>query len=135
MEDERILKVGVDPHQDAKKLQHNHIVVKNTLDLVPLAKICQYQGAGIQSLSEEVLNVQLANKKRGLMLMKLYKKWEYNILPRENIEYAANDVHVSIELFKKFEEKLMNNEVASDGNRLGVQMFIDKFCLPHLQNK
>lgn len=135
--DKGILKVGISPHHDAKKLRHDYkLIVRSTLDLVPLAKKCRYKAKGLAGLSEEVLHVQLTNKKRGLLTMKLHKKWNEDTLSRENIDYAANDVHVSIELFRKIEEKLTGIEMATDDNRLeSLQKFIDKHCLPHLKNK
>lgn len=137
MKDEKILKVGVSVQQDAKKLKQDYqLIVNSTKDLVHLAKRCKYKAKGLAGLTEEVLNIQLTNKKRGLATLRLHKKWENDTLPQANIEYAANDVHVSIEIFKKIEEKLMANELTENGNRLsGVQTFIDKYCLPHSKNK
>lgn len=136
LEDKKILKVGVSPHQDAKRLKHDYqLIVNSTLDLVPLAKKCKYTASGLAGMCEEVLDVQLANKKRGLMTMRFHKTWEAETLRPENIEYAANDVHASIEIFRKIEEKLMPKLAPDDNLVGGIQKFIDKHCSPHLKNK
>lgn len=120
-----------------KKLAQDYrLEVKGALDLVRLAKKCGFKGTGLASLAQEVLNVNLPLKKRGLIVDKLHKNWENDTLDDKNIKYAANDVHASIELFKKFEEKLMTKEDGSNSNdnqTKKLQDFISQFCTPFIK--
>lgn len=126
------MKVGISPNQDVKKLAQDYrLEVKGSLDLVRLAKKCQYKGTGLASLAEEVLNVKLTLKKRGLIVDKMHRNWENDTLDDRNIKYAANDAHASIELFKKFEEKLMTkNSGTNDNQTKNLQDFIYQICTP-----
>lgn len=134
MKDETILKVGISPNQDASKLKKDYrLEVKGTLDLARLAKKCRYKGTGLANLAREVLNVKLPLKKDGLIVRKLHSEWEKDELKDENIKYAANDVHVSIELFKKFEEKLSTEIPAKNDNTTNLQQFIHVYCTPHVK--
>ncbi|KAJ6645409.1 Exonuclease 3'-5' domain-containing protein 2 [Pseudolycoriella hygida] len=124
LEDDTILKVGILAHDDARRLYNDYRSnVWATLDLTNLAKECKYSKRGLGGLSLEALNVKLDHKKRGHKTMKFHKRWEKDMLPKENIRYAANDAHVSVELFKKFQTKLLpdSSYVTKD-----VQIFIDK---------
>lgn len=129
LKDKTILKVGISPHQDAKKLAQDYgLVVNGTLDLARLAKKCRYKATGLANLAREVLNVILPLKKSGLIVSKLHSKWEKETLDDENIKYAANDVHVSIELFKKFEEKLTaENRATNDNQTKNLQELISSY--------
>lgn len=135
MKDKRILKVGSSPQADARDLARDYrSQVNGTFELSHLAKNCQYKSAGLASLAQEVLNVKLPYKKRGLVACRMYKKWENDTLDDENIKYAANDVHVSIELFKKFQEKLTTeNPVKNDKQTKNLQDFINQYCTPHIK--
>lgn len=134
LKDKTILKVGISPKQDASRLAKDYrLEVNGTLDLVRLAKKCQYKGTGLANLAEEVLNVKLPFKKSGLVVTKLHNGWEKDTLNDENIKYAANDVHVSIELFKKFEDKLSKNLVKNDNKTKNLQHFIHQYCTPHVK--
>lgn len=132
MKDKTILKVGISPYQDVKRLAKDYrLEVKGALDLVRLAKKCQYKGTGLAKLGQEVLNLNMPFKRRGLIVDKLHKNWESDTLDNKNIKYAADDVHVSIELFKKFKEKLpMKNSAADDSQTKQLQDFIYQHCTP-----
>ncbi|XP_055322326.1 uncharacterized protein LOC129578174 [Sitodiplosis mosellana] len=135
LEDENILKVGIMPHKDGNRLGNNYRVeVSGILDLKHLAKKCKCKAEGIRSLSEEVLNVKLDYKKRGRISREIHKSWENDKLNDENIQYAANDGHVAIELFKKFQQKLMSTNHSDDQTK-DVKQFIDKHCASHLKKK
>ncbi|KAG4068966.1 hypothetical protein HA402_005114 [Bradysia odoriphaga] len=115
MRDKQILKVGVGSGRDATKLFHEYrLVVKGTFNLIPLAKKCKIQAKGLASLSEEVLSVKLEHKEKGRLLRKFHKKWTVDELDADHIKYAADDAHVGIELFKKFQEKLMPSDESVD---------------------
>lgn len=84
-------------------------------------------------LSEEVLNVKLDFKNKGLIVDEMHKKWEKETLDEENIKYAANDAHAAVELFKKFQEKLMPNQ--SDDHTKYVCQFINEHCVTNKSKK
>lgn len=134
LKDDKILKVGISPNHDANKLRNDYrLEVKGTLDLIRLAKKCQYKGTGLANLAQEVLNIKLPLKKDGLIVRKLHSEWEKDKLKDENIKYAANDVHVSIELFKRFEEKLSTKPLVESSKRTNLQRFIYHHCTPHVK--
>lgn len=128
------MKVGITPRTDARKLNKGYrLEVKSTLDLVRLAEKCQYKGKGLATLAQEVLNVKMPLKKKGLIVERLHSQWEKNTLDDKNIKYAANDAHVSIELFKKFEEKLATKiPVVNDNQKTNLQKFIYVHCTPFI---
>lgn len=124
MRDENILKVGVMPHNDAKQLLIDYgLRVNEAFDLRHLARHCRCWGTDLGNLTEELLNVTLDHKVRGLNTRELHRKWECDPLPEENIKYAANDAHAAIELFKKFQEKIMPESL-----ECGVQHFVNVHC-------
>lgn len=137
MKDKSILKVGISPNQDASRLAKDYrLEVNGTLDLTRLAKKCQYKSEGLANLAREVLNVKLPLKKDGLIVRKLHSEWEKDTLNGENIKYAANDVHVSIELFKMFEKKLSAknpSNAKNDNQTTKLQHFIHIQCTPHVK--
>lgn len=123
------MKVGIRPQSDAKKLHQDYrLKVDGTFDLKSLARKCKYRSEGIGSLSEEVLNVKLSQKIKGLNTQKLHKKWQNDTLDKENIKYAADDAHVAIELFKTFQEKLMPTKPSEELTK-NVQQFINECVL------
>ncbi|XP_055322331.1 exonuclease 3'-5' domain-containing protein 2-like [Sitodiplosis mosellana] len=136
LEDKTILKVGIAPHSDANKLFSGYrLKVAGVMDLKYLAKKCKCKSQGIGKLSEEVLKVRLSHKEKGLLTQKIHKKWENDALDDENIKYAADDAHVAIELFKKFQEKLMQPTTCSGDQTKDVQKFIDEYCMSYWTNK
>lgn len=131
LEDKNVLKVGIQPFVDAKYLVQDYKIscVASTLDLRSLSKECGYKSKGLGSLTEEVLQVEL-NKNRCVAA----SNWEVDTLPDIQIEYAAKDALVSLELFKFFEEKLKPKP--SDCNeKQHVQEFIDNVCVKYLNLK
>lgn len=103
--------------------------VASTLDLRSLAQKCDFQPYGLGRLSEEHLKVQL-NKNACVSAA----GWEDQDLKDIRIEYAAKDVHVSIELFKLFAEKLKPKPEYVDVKQ-HLQDFIEEYCVPHLNVK
>lgn len=131
LEDESILKVGIQPYVDAKYLTHDYRIagVASTLDLRSLAKECGFEALGLGGLAQEHLQVQL-DKNRCICA----SNWEEFQLLNVQIDYAAKDARVSLELFKVFEEKLKPKPIDCD-EKQHVQEFIDEFCKKHLNFK
>lgn len=97
LEDEDIVKVGVSPQDDAKYLSHDYAVgVASTLDLRYLAFEAQIKGEGLGKMSKSLLDIELDKDWRIRC-----SDWEQPELTEKQIQYAANDAFVAIELFKK----------------------------------
>lgn len=99
LEDPNIIKCGVVPEEDAKLLAKDYAVcVSNTLDLRYLAfhAKLRLQREGLAGMSEALLGIQMDKNWRLRC-----SDWEAPQLNDTQIEYAAKDAFVAIELFKK----------------------------------
>ncbi|XP_013099170.1 exonuclease 3'-5' domain-containing protein 2 [Stomoxys calcitrans] len=102
LEDENVLKVGVDPNGDAKKLCHDYGVgVASTFDLRFLAAMTGRKPGGLANLSKAVLNVHLDKNWRIVC-----SDWEATELTKTQLHYAANDAMVAVEIFKILSKEL-----------------------------
>lgn len=103
LEDEDIVKVGVSPQDDAKYLSSDYAVgVASTLDLRYLAFEAQIKGEGLAKMSKTLLNIELDKDWRIRC-----SDWEAPDLNAKQMQYAANDAFVAIELFKKISESIV----------------------------
>lgn len=129
--DDSVLKVGINVFLDVKYLMIDYHIdrVASVLDLRSLAKECGYKSKGLGALAEEMFNVQL-NKNRCMAA----SNWEEQKLTDLQIDYAAKDVHISIELFKSFEQKLHPKPIDCTVKQ-NVQMFISEYCAKYLNLK
>lgn len=97
LEDESILKVGVAPLDDAKYLLKDYNVhVKGTVDLRHLALCLERPPEGLAKMSKSYINVELNKNWRIRCSL-----WDSPILTEAQIDYAAKDCLVAIEIFKK----------------------------------
>lgn len=95
-----MLKVGVSPQDDAKNLLTDYnISMKGTLDLRHLALYLNRQPQGLSKLSKEFIGVEL-NKSWRIRC----SSWDSATLTSAQIDYAAKDAMVAIEIFKKMFE-------------------------------
>ncbi|XP_063696742.1 exonuclease 3'-5' domain-containing protein 2-like [Culicoides brevitarsis] len=100
LEDEDILKVGVSPQNDGKYLSHDYGAgVASTLDLRYMAQEARITPQGLGKMSKSELGIEL-NKDWRIRA----SNWEAETLSEHQIEYAAMDAFVGIELFKNFAE-------------------------------
>lgn len=97
--------------------------VAATIDLRYLATECNYPPDGLERLTELYLNVDIQPSDWRLIAV----DWKSDKLTEEEIKYAADTVHVTIELFKVFEKKLIDEKCS--GNR---SKFIDEICSQYL---
>lgn len=119
---EKIVKVGVESKRDADFLFEDYgIRVKSTLDLRYFAELVDCTPSGLAKMSEDILNVKLNKKCWGIHL-----RWESLTLKPKEIDYAAKDVQVAIELFKYFVNKLQAKILQNQ--TLNIQHLIDKYC-------
>lgn len=103
LEDDDVIKVGIDPQGDAKKLALDYGVgVASTFDLRFLAALTGRKPEGLAKMSKSVLNVELDKHWRLVC-----SDWEGKELTEKQLNYAANDALVAVEIFKKLSNELI----------------------------
>lgn len=122
LEDDKIVKVGVVPEEDAKLLSEDYgVETKSTLDLRHMAKQVGFQPRSLKIMSDECLKVKLTNNKR------ISNKWESETLDPKQIDYAAKDALAAIELFKFFANKLQPIKTM-EPQKSYVRSVLDNYC-------
>lgn len=102
LENPDIIKIGVAPYTDAKYLRDDYDVhVASTIDLRFAAERAGCRSGKLSKMSEDYLGFTL-DKSPSVTC----SDWEADTLSRSQIEYAAEDVHVAIGLFKYFGGKI-----------------------------
>lgn len=110
LEDESIIKVGVAPRDDAQKLHHDYGVrVAGTFDLRFLASAVGRKPGSLAKMSKEILNIEL-DKDWSLIT----SDWDAEHLSEKELLYAANDVLVAVEIFKKLHKDLKSHNLDDD---------------------
>lgn len=123
LEDDNIVKVGVSPQGDANFLARDYgICVASTFDLRHMAIMCGCRPGGLGKLSETLLNVKLDKNWRIRC-----SDWEAVILSDKQIEYAAKDAHVAIEIFKILAHRLVPKPLLSNKQK-HVQKILNNYC-------
>lgn len=99
--------MGVVPQTDASHLFADYAVKMNaTLDLRYLALQADTKVGGLAVLSKNILGIELDKDWRVSC-----SDWEANVLTKQQIDYAANDSHVAIEIFRRLFSKV--NKISS----------------------
>ncbi|XP_055849502.1 exonuclease 3'-5' domain-containing protein 2 [Episyrphus balteatus] len=102
LEDDKVIKVGIGAHDDAGKLSFDYGVgVASTFDLRYLAVLTNQKSEGLAKMSKSILNVPLDKNWRLVC-----SDWEANNLTTAQIEYAAKDAMVAVEIFKTLSDVL-----------------------------
>lgn len=97
LEDPAIIKVGVTPHNDASYLLQDYAIKMNgTYDLRFLALMAKEKAEGLGRMSKSVLNIEL-NKDWRVRC----SDWEIEKMSQTQIDYAALDAFVAVEIFRK----------------------------------
>lgn len=123
MEDDNILKVGVAPQGDASYLARDYgVCVASTFDLRYLAAMTGCRPGGLAKMSEDYLKVKLDKDWRIRC-----SDWEAPTLHEKQLDYAAKDAHVGIELFKYFAEKLEKKGLIAKRSTY-VKYIVDEYC-------
>lgn len=123
LEDDNILKVGVAPQGDANYLARDYgVCVASTFDLRYLAAMTGCRSGGLAKMSEDYLKVILDKNWRIRC-----SDWEAPTLNEKQIDYAAKDAHVGIELFKFFAERLKSKGLLENQSTY-VKNIIDDYC-------
>lgn len=96
------------------------IHTKNAVDLKYLVKRCNYPPESLIRMSKRHLNIDLQNLDWRL----IHTELKSQKISQQEINYVANIVHVTIELFKLFEKKLVAEEYSGDQKK-----FLNELCL------
>lgn len=97
LNDKNIIKVGVAPYTDAKFLRDDYNCNCNgTLDLRFVAERAGCNPGRLSKMSDDYLGISLDKDSNQC------SDWEADSMDGDQIEYAAQDVHVAIQLFKYF---------------------------------
>lgn len=127
--DVNILKVGIQPITDGLYLtQDYNVKVRGTLDLRFLAVLTNCQPRGLEKLSKQHLNIEIKQRKHAFHLT---SDWEAKVLSDKQIEYAAKDAQVGIELFKVFASRLERRYFWMNEAKY-VQNVISEYCRPYV---
>lgn len=102
LENDNVIKVGVDSAADAQKLSHDYAVgVASTFDLRFLAALTGHKAEGLAKLSKTHLNIQLDKNWRLVC-----SDWEAKSLTEQQLNYAANDALVAVRIFEKLSKEM-----------------------------
>lgn len=97
LEDPEVIKAGVTPCNDAKYLMQDYAIsVNSTFDLRFLALVSNHKAEGLGKLSKSILNIELDKNWKVRC-----SDWEIEKLSAEQVDYAAKDAFVAIEIFRK----------------------------------
>lgn len=126
LENPEILKVGVTPETDARLLLQDYgINVQGTFDLRFIALQSGHQAGGLGALSKSILNITLDKNWRVRC-----SDWEIENLSENQIDYAAKDAFVAVEIFKK-----LYNEMNLPRNPLDIRRFGNNYSDISFKNK
>lgn len=115
LENPDILKVGVTPEADGKYLMQDYAINMNgTFDLRFLALQTGKKAGGLAALSKLILNIELDKNWRLRC-----SDWEIETLSEPQIDYAAKDAFVAVEIFKKLYDELNLPKKPEDVLRFG----------------
>lgn len=119
LEDPKIIKTGVACTEDGHNLLQDYsIKVNGTFDLRFLALLASHKAEGLARLSKNILNIELTKNWRITC-----SDWEAPVLTPEQIDYAAKDAFVAVEIFKKLYKEIRPN----DSNNQSILQFCDNY--------
>lgn len=102
------------------------VCVASTFDLRYLAAMTGCRPGGLSKMSEDYLKVKLDKDWRLRC-----SDWEAPTLNKRQLDYAAKDAHVGIELFKFFAARLKPKGTFETQSAY-VQHIIDEYCFRYL---
>lgn len=127
LEDPEIIKTGVTPQSDAKYLLQDYALsVNSTFDLRFLALITNHNAEGLAKLSKSVLNIELDKNWRVRC-----SDWEIENMSREQVDYAAKDAFVAVEIFRKLYRSVRNPSMSPEV----IRRFCDNYTDITFKNK
>lgn len=127
LEDPDIIKAGVTPASDARYLLQDYAInVNGTFDLRFLALLAKHKAEGLGKLSKSILDIELDKDWRIRC-----SDWEIEELSPQQVDYAAKDAFVAIEIFRKLYDSIRPG--ASDPT--SIRKFCDNYTDITFQNK
>lgn len=127
LEDPEIIKCGIACSDDASKLLQDYAIkVNGTFDIRFLALLANHKGEGLARLSKAVLNIELDKNWRISC-----SDWESHILTSTQIDYAAKDSFVAVEIFKKLYNMVRPNMIDTSE----ISRFCDQYTDISFKNK
>lgn len=127
LENPDIIKVGVSCNDDAKFLLQDYAIkVNGCFDIRFLALLANHRAEGLGRLSKSVLDIELDKNWRITC-----SDWEAESLSKPQIDYAAKDAFVAVEIFKKLYRNVRSN--GSDPS--SILQFCDKYTDISFKNK
>lgn len=98
LENEQILKVGVAIHNDAKELQQiSNFKPKGFLEIPDLTGQLGIEAKGLRGLAAIILKIRIS---KGAKIT----NWEAEQLSKKQLQYAATDAWVCMEMYRKLHE-------------------------------
>lgn len=110
LEDPDILKVGVTPENDSRYLMQDYAVnMHGTFDVRFLALQAGKHAGGLANLSKSILDIDLDKNWRIRC-----SDWEIESLSDQQVDYAAKDAFVGVEIFKSLYDELKLPKTVQD---------------------
>lgn len=130
LEDDTIIKVGVSPFEDAGYLAKDYgVCVSSTLVLRFLAVMAKCEPCGLGRLSQTKIGVKLDKNWRVRC-----SNWEAFDLTPKQIDYAAKDAHVAVEIFRTLSKKISGGSIWHSKREEEVHAILDR-CYVFLDTK
>ncbi|CRK91130.1 CLUMA_CG004817, isoform A [Clunio marinus] len=127
LEDPTIIKTGITPEHDANYLFQDYaIMMKGTFDLRFLALLADEKAEGLGKLSKAILGIELDKNWRVRC-----SDWEIETLSKQQIDYAAKDAFVAIEIFHELYKTIKPNESRHEE----IKTFCDTYTDIKFKNK
>lgn len=127
LEDPEIIKAGVTPYHDAKLLLEDYAIsVYGTLDLRFLALLANQNAEGLGKLSKSILGIELDKNWRIRC-----SDWETERLSPQQVDYAAKDAFVAVEIFRN----LYNTIKPTEQDSTSIRRFCDNYTDVTFSNK
>lgn len=118
LNEENILKVGIEPIDDGKKLCEDYeYTVRGTFDLRYLAVEAKLQGESLAKMAKKVLDIDMPKDKSVRA-----SDWEADELSQVQKEYAALDAIAALELFRGLIRKMKVVHSTVDAAKLCQQI-------------
>lgn len=127
LEDPEIIKAGVTPYNDAKLLLEDYAIsMYGTFDLRFLALLANQKAEGLGKLSKSILDIELDKNWRIRC-----SDWEIEHLSPQQLDYAAKDAFVAVEIFRKLYNSVRPTANDSDS----IRQFCDNYTDITFSNK
>lgn len=119
--------MGVAPNGDATNLARDYgICVASTFDLRFMAVMSGCRPGGLGKMSKDYINVNLDKNWRITC-----SDWEAPQLSKKQLDYAAKDAHVAIEIFRVLAEKIEPKPFFASVTNY-VKRIINEYCFCYL---